>query len=53
MLVSYPIVVDWTGVGLVKLYGGVDRKVRTAGLSGGRIDAKESSRVEDDNVFSF
>jgi hypothetical protein len=41
MLVSYPIVVDWTGVGLVKLYGGVDRKVRTAGLSGGRIDAKE------------
>ena len=46
---------DWTGVGLVKSYGGVDRKVRTAGLSGGRMDAKESSSrvVEDDNVFSF
>ena len=44
---------DWTGVGLAKLYGGVDRKVRTAGLSGGRMDAKESSsRVEDDNLFS-
>ena len=46
---------DWTGVGLVKSYGGGDRQVRTAGLSGGRMDAKESSSrvVEDDNVFSF
>lgn len=47
------MVVDWTGVGLGKLYGGVDRKVRTDGLSGGRIDAKESRMMEDDIESTF
>jgi hypothetical protein len=46
------MVVDWTGVGLGKLYGGVDRKVRTDGLNGGRIDAKESSRMMEDGESS-
>ena len=36
------MVVDWTGVGSGKLYGGVERKARTDGLRGGRIDANKS-----------
>ncbi len=48
------MVVDWTGVGCEKLYGGLVRKVRIEGDRGGLMDANALlglARVSDDGLL--